>query len=364
MWETLTFKGPTVLDDNGAFAHLRYRTCAKKRQSYSTWLTFIRLRFPELVAAEAVDRVTPATVGAWLTQLGQLVSPYTRLLRAVDLMTIVNAFAPEADWTWLRRAISRIQHGVAPTARKAGRIRSSAVIVGLGMRLMSAAEITEPDARSGQLPWHAAGYRDGLIIAFLALRPLRLRNLIGLELGRTLLQVGTDDHRIVYGADETKTREPIEVDWPAELESHLRRYLDHYRPRLLGNRVSRMLWIGIFGAPMAEQTIRQAITIRTRQGLGAPISPHLFRDCAATTISIEDPQHIGIASSLLGHSSSTTTDKHYRQASSVTASRQLLTTVALRREELRSTTSPFRTQRARPPRRDLPLFSNPRDPAP
>ena len=362
MWQGLTHLGPTILDESGAFARIRPRTCAKKQQNYSTWLTFIRLRFPELISAEPVERVTPATVGEWLDLLGQLVSPFTRLLRAVDLMTIVHATAPLADWTWLRRAVARVQHRVVPTAQKAGRIRSSAAIVELGLQLMAEAEATE--ASDDQWRQSLTKYRDGLMIAFLAVRPLRLRNLMDLELGRTLLSVGTDNHRIAYGASETKTHEPIEVDWPAELEPHLCRYLDHYRPQLLCGRASSMLWIGKYADPMAEQTIRQAITLRTRSGLGVPISPHLFRDCAATTLAIEDPQHIGIASSLLGHASYTTTDKHYRQASSVTASRHLLAMVAQRRKELRPPASLRRVRKPQPRKRALPLFANLQDPAP
>jgi integrase len=122
---------------------------------------------------------------------------------------------------------------------------------------------------------------------------------------------------------------------PVDLEPHLRRYLDRYRPRLLDRSISSLLWIGRFGRPMAEQTIRQAIIGRTRDGLGVPINPHLFRDCAATTIATEDPGHIGIASSLLGHASNNTTDRHYRQANSLSASRHYQAAMAELRAQLR-----------------------------
>ena len=63
------------------------------------------------------------------------------------------------------------------------------------------------------------------------------------------------------------------------------------------------------------------ITARTRDGLGRSINPHLFRDCAATSIAIDDPNHIGIASRLLGHRAASTTERHYNHARSVEASR-------------------------------------------
>ena len=230
-----------------------------KRVSYSTWLTFIRLRHPALWTQPPTARVTPATVGEWLAQMGQLVAPYTRLLRATSLLTMMTAAQPGTDWGWLRRAIARLQHNVAPGNRKAGRVRSSAVLLALGLRLMAeveAADMATPGAAIGAAATGAAvrtmtsrragllravQYRNGLMIGLLALRPLRLRNLLGLELGLTLCAVGDNEHRIVFGATETKTGEPIEVGWPADLEPHLRRYLDHYRPRLLGRSTSPML---------------------------------------------------------------------------------------------------------------------------
>jgi len=46
---------------------------------------------------------------------------------------------------------------------------------------------------------------------------------------------------------------------------------------------------------MGRKSIYIRITTRTRDGFGRAINPHLFRDCAATSIAIEDPCHIGIA---------------------------------------------------------------------
>jgi len=229
-------------------------------------------------------------------------------------------------------------------------VRPAAQLVELGETLMREAANPHP----GYGVDRRALFRDGLMIAFLALRPLRIRNLTHLELGRTLLEVSDGRHRIVYGRGETKTGEPIELDWPEELEPALAEYLADYRPRLLRGRISSMLWIGVFGDPMAEQTIRQAITLRTQARLGAAINPHLFRDCAATTMAIEDPAHVGLASPLLGHASTTTTDRHYRQANSIAAGRQLAAAVAAKRASLR----PTKSLRGKPrrPLRSLPLL--------
>lgn len=48
---------------------------------------------------------------------------------------------------------------------------------------------------------------------------------------------------------------------------------------------------------------------------------HLFRDCAATSIALEDPEHVRIAAQILGHRSFATTEKYYRLARAADASR-------------------------------------------
>ena len=74
---------------------------------------------------------------------------------------------------------------------------------------------------------------------------------------------------------------------------------------------------------MDRRTIYDCIKRRTREGLGRAINPHLFRDCCTTTIAIEDPEHIGIASPLLGHLTPATTEKYYNQARGIEAVRRL-----------------------------------------
>jgi integrase len=74
------------------------------------------------------------------------------------------------------------------------------------------------------------------------------------------------------------------------------------------------------------------IRARSREGLGRAINPHLFRDCVATSIAIDDPHHVHVASRLLGHRKMSTTEQHYNLARSVEASRLLQNVVlALRR---------------------------------
>ena len=71
--------------------------------------------------------------------------------------------------------------------------------------------------------------------------------------------------------------------------------------------------------------------LRGGGGDGHPVNPHLFRDCAATNIAIDDPDHIGIVWRLLGHRTPATTEKYYNLAGAVEASRRFQNTLLARR---------------------------------
>src|SRR5262249_21782265 len=74
-------------------------------------------------------------------------------------------------------------------------------------------------------------HRDGLMIALLALVPLRRRNFVGLRLDWNVVEInGT--WLIRLDASETKTHAPLEMLWPDELLGPLNTYLNVHRPRL------------------------------------------------------------------------------------------------------------------------------------
>jgi integrase/recombinase XerD len=173
----------------------------------------------------------------------------------------------------------------------------------------------------------AVTYRDGLMIGILSTRPLRLKNLLGLELGRTFVRrVGA--WWIDIPAEETKTKVPIEMPIPEDLTSAVDGYLADYRPVLCRRRgrwaspVGNALWVSVDGSPMRDRSTHQRIVEHTRAAFGHPVNPHLFRDCVATSVAVDDPNHFGIAARLLGHRNQATTERYYDQARSIDAIRR------------------------------------------
>jgi site-specific DNA recombinase len=73
---------------------------------------------------------------------------------------------------------------------------------------------------------------------------------------------------------------------------------------------------------LSEQQIYTKVCAATEEELSVRLSPHLFRDALATGIATDDPEHIRMASRLLGHADPRTTERHYIHAQAITASRR------------------------------------------
>jgi integrase len=233
--------------------------------------------------------------------------------------------AQEADRSLLKRAIRHLHDPHAGLAGKRLRLQDSRDLFVLGIRLM--AEGDNPVGDSYCRTRWSTRYRDGLIIALLAARPLRRRNFAGLVLGRHMRLIH-DRWWICIPAEETKTRMTIEVPFPEALVDNLERYLEVHRPRLLNAPLpdtsnglrSGPLWISTrTGAALSPNTLALRIVEHTARAFGKPVNMHLFRDCAATSIALRDAEHVRIAAGVLGHRSFSTTERHYNLARSVEA---------------------------------------------
>src|SRR5262245_26468524 len=217
------------------------------------------------------------------------------------------------------------------------RIKRSRELLQRGVRLIIEAEtraFLRPHLRHVQV-------RDGLTIVFLALRPLRLKNLTALRLGVHLRRQDSGMWRIHVPASETKNRETIDWVVPEDLALFLERYLADDRPRLLARRATLRaetedhLWISEDGLPMDYHNIAARVREHTKRAFGIGISPHRFRNAAATTATIEFPTNLRTALALLGDRDLRTIQHHYDQANSLVASQKVNDSVDATRQELR-----------------------------
>jgi integrase len=222
--------------------------------------------------------------------------------------------APEADLNWMRPVIARLHRKVQPFRLKRHRLVDSAVLFAFGVEIMREAEAANVQA------WRKAlRYRDGLMIALLAARPLRQGNFTPIEIDGHLLHRG-DGYQLRFLASETKPRHRLEFPVPAALVGSLDRYLSVHRPvlclRSRNGSVTTRLWVSSTGRPLQVGAVHKQIVKLTRARFGHPINPHLFRDCAATSIAENDPEHVRITKEILGHATLKTSERYYNHARS------------------------------------------------
>ncbi len=319
-WEAALAPGD-LLEAGGARARYALETNRKLVKNYGRWLTWLCRRGLLDDHTPPAERITAARVKAWVADMRTINASGTILARLQALYELAKVFDADRDWQWIRHIASRIRARHLPVRSKLGRMVSTADLLALGCTLMQEAPTQSTDRL------RAMQFRDGLLIALLAARPLRLKNLTGLALELSLVRRG-QEWWIIIPAEETKTHEPIEVPWPQALNSVLATYLATYRPILcrLRNRWTRpvgtALWVSTHGSPMGERALYDVIVGQTKTAFGRSVNPHLFRDCAATSIAIEDPEHVRMASQILGHRSAATTERYYNQARTIDAARR------------------------------------------
>lgn len=337
-WEAAMTKGDILEPggDGADWAPLSRRKIAKGYARWLTWLKTYQLLDP---ATAPAARITPERVQDYVADLRLINAPYTVLARVQELYQAIRVVAPDCDWGWLRRIEARVRHGAVSVRNKRQRVMPSETLFRYGVELIATAD----DPGTGSLLKRACRFRDGLMIAVLAARPLRRRNFARIEVGRHLVQVD-GAYQLRFEGRETKTGEPIETPFPAALVPQLTRYLAEFRPFLLhrAERKSRSaqqsdpsLWISVHGAAMTEIGTYFAICKLTEERFGHVVSPHLFRDSAATSIAIEDPEHILIVRSVLGHASLQTSERYYTHARMLEASRRYQQRILELRRDLR-----------------------------
>ncbi len=179
----------------------------------------------------------------------------------------------------------------------------------------------EAEAGSLRDKRRAVLYRDGLLIAFLALCPLRLRNAQALRDGHHL-NLGEGSNRLSIPAEEMKTRKrDFEVTLPQELIDRLRRYMSNFRPILAWRQGTdeTALWLTTRGTIMTPYTLADRIKRIVWARKGIKFSTHMFRHSAATFIAEVAPDQALIATGVLGHTKFRITKKHYIRGQQIKA---------------------------------------------
>jgi integrase len=302
-----------IFDGQGPAAHWATTTRNAAIAAYGRWLGFIAASEPLVLAAHPVDRLTVERLAHYLSHLAETAGTGGQYMFFAKLRDAVRVMFPGRVPQHLSRLVAWLEREYQPRS-KAARIVTTTRLTALGTKLMEGATGVEAEIAA------AVRYRDGLMIAVLALRPLRLRTFSLIRVGTHLRQVG-EEWRMVFEDPELKSGRAFEITVPQALAPSLMHYLQEVRPKFTGADRHDGLWASTKGRPLTSNAIARIITERTGEALGQRVTPHLFRHCAATTIAVLQPGQIGVARDLLGHSSLATTNAYYNKARSIDVSR-------------------------------------------
>ena len=213
----------------------------------------------------------------------------------------------DADRTFLQLAISRLSRVSHPVRNKTQKLVPPTTLYALGQTLMT--DWQQRPAHDPRL--NIMDYRDGFMIAFLALCPVRLENLAQMRIGQHLLFEG-EVVRVAFMAREMKGKRALDFEFPTNLRAQLDVYLSKMRPVLMKNApASDALWPSLHNRQMTGHGIYTRIVQVTEKALGHPVTPHMFRDAAATFIAEMAPEHALLAAAVLQHRELETTLRHY-----------------------------------------------------
>jgi integrase/recombinase XerC len=280
-----------LFDDEAGFAAAwKPATIRGAEKGYGTWLAWLDGTGELHHAQHPCERVSKDRIKAFLSaySVGRAELTVAGALRG--LAYVLRACTPPHGVAWLTKLAHRMTNKAKPSWPKLPRLARVADVVLLSDRLMALGlENLDRGGRSG-----APIYRDALIIGLLISRPWRRRNLADLRYGHTVF---VDEHgiRVEIRSEHTKKGVAFSGYMPKRLEPAILTCLDRVRPVLLGNaKDDGWFWLGRLGRRMPASDITNRVTLTTRKHLGRDLSPHLFRDCAATEVALETPTQIGI----------------------------------------------------------------------
>jgi integrase/recombinase XerD len=319
-WAAANTSGVDPFDDCGPAAHLAEPTRRALQGSYGRFLGFLSIKHRGLLARPPGERIDRKVITNYVAWRRRSCGDSAIAIDLHHLRLAVGFICPGGDWNWLLAITKRIA-AQAPRKPPRHHLVTSERLYTLGMELMDRT-VANADACESISKAHAFEYRDGLIIALLAVIPLRRRTLAALRIGKHLVKSGKI-WSLDIPAEDTKTRRSLEYPISAELSGRIDLYLANFRCRIPGASAHDGLWAAERGRPMDDGSIYGTVRRRTQEAFGFPVNLHRFRHAAATLWSSQDPANVRGAKDLLGQSSFGTTEKHYIMAGSRIAGRAL-----------------------------------------
>ncbi|MDR3486295.1 MAG: site-specific integrase [Bradyrhizobium sp.] len=161
-------------------------------------------------------------------------------------------------------------------------------------------------------------------IAILTFAPIRLRNLVGIELGQNLIKPAGQNspYWLVFPHYDVKNRVDLNFAFDEPLADLIDEYVHEFRPTLLRGNNGTCLFPGEAGQSKHSLQFSKQITLRIQKAVGVRITVHQFRHAAAAIYLKNRPGDYETVRRLLGHHDIGTTVRYYCGLETMEATQQ------------------------------------------
>ena len=161
-------------------------------------------------------------------------------------------------------------------------------------------------------------------VGILTFAPIRLGNLVSIELGQNLIKPGGvhTPYWLVFPHYDVKNRVDLNFQFDQPLTDLIDEYIHEFRPALLRGTNGSWLFPGEGGRPKTTLMFGKQITERIQKAVGLRITPHQFRHAAAAIYLKHRPGDYETVRRLLGHRDIQTTVRFYCGLETMEATKQ------------------------------------------
>ena len=150
-------------------------------------------------------------------------------------------------------------------------------------------------------------------VAILCFAPIRLSNLVSIELGQNLIKPAglNTPYWLVFPDYDVKNRVKLNFKFDQSLTDLIDEYIQEFRPALLRGANASWLFPGEAGLSKNKLLFKEQITKRIQRAVGLRVTPHQFRHAAAAIYLKHRPGEYETVRRLLGHRDLQTTIRFY-----------------------------------------------------
>jgi hypothetical protein len=184
-------------------------------------------------AGRTADRPTPKIFQIFIGQIRARSSATTAYIEAQRLRRLLITFDADAETAVLDKIIDKLRVEIKSTPRLANATVDTRILLTIGLDLTAAgAHVLRQKAVDTNDQGAAILWRDGFIIALLALRPLRIHNFANLRLQHDII-LSEDIAWFRLSKTQTKTGQAMQIPFPMELLPQLHQYVTQIRWKFL-----------------------------------------------------------------------------------------------------------------------------------